>query len=282
MVLSQFESDLQKYADNIRLLLYKVIRKQLYDISEKERICIALSGGIDSIVVAHLIKQSCKNKLVAFTLHVDGNNSEERDIDHAIEVAKALSIEHKIIYVLPKQVIDAALPVMKMITPPGRNVRDFNIYSGIVTYLLGSEIKKEGIQICFGGEGFDELSGSYGPSGSFTKTHEEMTSIEMRNKLYANLTKNGYLDRTTKTLGAFEIEARSPFIDDEFKELMLNIPSEFFNQEHGKLPLIKAFSGEIAFDLTRKKVRAQVGSGVFDTLQRAGINQQKLEEMFTA
>lgn len=276
--LERFETELKEYGEKIRNTLCEAIKKQLIDIEPNEKIGIALSGGIDSIVVAHLLKKFKGDNITAFTLHTEGYKSEESDMEPATKTAQALFLDHKIVHVSPEEVINAVEPVAKLITPPGRKVHDFNVYSGVVTLLLAPEIKKAGIKTCFSGEGLDELAGSYGPSGSFQHSHDEMTTIEMREKLFNNLIQGGYLDRTTKTLGQYGIEARSPYVDEEFAKLMLSIPSEFFNQKDWKLPLITAFEKEVPISLRRPKVRAQVGSGVFQVLQEAGYDQKKLEE----
>lgn len=274
-----FETKLEKYGERIKNTLYEAIKKQLTDVEPSEKIGVALSGGIDSTIVAHLLKKLRGDNVIAFTLHAEGYESEESDLEPATKAAQALSLKHKIVNVSPKEIISSAEPVAKLITPPGRKVHDFNIYSGVVTHLLAPEIKKAGVRICFSGEGLDELAGSYGPSGSFQHSHENMTTSEMRKKLFNNLTQRGYLDRTTKTLGQYGIEARSPYLDEEFSKLMLSIPPEFFNQKDWKLPLIKAFEKEVPIPLGRPKVRAQVGSGIFKVLQEAGYNQEKLKEI---
>jgi asparagine synthetase B (glutamine-hydrolysing) len=273
--------ELQLLADKIRELLYEVIQEQLSELENESKLSIGLSGGIDSTVVAYLLKKFWKRDLEAFTVHVEGFNSDERDIDHATRVANHFNLKHTIINASKNEVLQSVEPVIKLIIPEGRNLHDYNVYSGIVTYLLGPVIKSAGINVCFGGEGFDELSGSYGPSGSFQKTHDEMATVSMRQKLYYNLTQNGYLDRTTNTLGHFGVSAQSPYINDKFRDLMLSIPDKYFTQTDWKLPLIAAFEKEIPVALLRrKKVRAQVGSGVFELLQTEGYNQEKLQNLY--
>lgn len=276
-----FETALEKHAEQIKTTLEEAMQRSLADIEPDQKIGIALSGGIDSTIVAHLLKKLGRDNIIAYTLHIEGHEETDRDLEPAIAVASALGIEHRIIRKKPADVENSVEPVAKLITPPERNVHDFNVYSGVVTDLLASEMKKDGIEICFSGEGVDELVGSYGPSGSFQKSHEEMTTIEMRQKLFKNLTERGYLDRTTKTLGQYDIDARSPYLDPEFSELMLKIPPEFFNQDNWKLPVARAFENELPIPLNRPKVRAQVGSGVFQVLQEAGYDQKKLEQIMT-
>jgi asparagine synthase (glutamine-hydrolysing) len=278
-----FEVALEKYAKGINKYLRKAMNKLVKDIEPAEKIGIALSGGLDSTIVSYLLQNIRNHDNISFSLHVEGYEAEERDLDMAINAAAALSLEHKIIVVSPGQVIQSVEPVVKLITQKGHKPHDYNVYSGVVTYLLGPEMKRIGIKKCFGGEGADELSGSYSPSGSFQIPHENMTTIEMRRKLFVNLVEHGYLDRTTKTLGIYGIDAPSPYLDKEFADFMLSIPPEFFNREHWKLPLIKAFEQELPIslrnNLLRPKVRAQVGSGVLNVLQKAGYDQNKLEEI---
>lgn len=277
-----FKSALEMHANNINKSLHKAMERQLQDIKPDEKIGIALSGGVDSTIVSYLLQNARKNN-VSFSLHVEGFEGEERDLDMAKNATAALSLEHKIVVVSPEQVIQAVEPVVKLITLPGHTPRDYNVYSGVVTYLLGPEMQRLGIKTCFGGEGADELCGSYSPSGSFQNSHEEMATIEMRKKLFTNLVRYGYLDRTTKTLGIYGIQAPSPYLDEDFADYMLTIPSEFFTRGHWKLPLVKAFENELPDtlikNLFRPKVRAQVGSGVFGVLQKEGYDQNKLEKM---
>lgn len=285
MMGSQNNSDaiLEEYARNINRILHKSMEELIKDIDLSETIGVALSGGLDSTIVSYLLQSKRKRNNIAFSLHVEGYEAEDRDLEMAKNAAETLSLEHKIVVVSPEQVIQSVEPVVKLITLPGHQPRDFNVCSGVVTYLLGPEIQRCGIKICFGGEGADELSGSYSPSGSFQISHEEMTTIEMRRKLIVNLVEHGYLDRTTKTLGIYGIDAPSPYLDKEFVDYMLTIPQEFFIRGHWKLPILKAFEREMPAalmkNLSRPKVRAQVGSGVLDVLQKAGYDQKKMEEI---
>ncbi len=278
-----FDEVLGKHARQIREKLQEAMRALLSNVDPSEKVGVALSGGVDSTIVAYLLQKS-RNNNIAFSLHVEGYEAEDRDIEMAKKAAIELSLDHRIMTVSPDQVIQAVEPVVKMITLPGHTPRDFNVYSGILTYLLGKEVKQAGVKKCFSGEGADELSGSYGPSGSFGIPHEEMVTIEMREKLFRNITEHGYLRRTDETLGAYGIEAVSPYLDRDFADVMLRIPPEFFSQDCWKLPLVKAFEHELPESLRdnlyRPKVRAQVGSGIFSMVQKAGYDQQKLEEIF--
>lgn len=77
-------------------LVEKFLQRELYE-TKREKVVIGLSGGLDSSVTACLAVRALSNRSVFSVILPDFPITPNSDVDHAIELANSLNLEHKTI-----------------------------------------------------------------------------------------------------------------------------------------------------------------------------------------
>ena len=205
--------------DAIRDALKDSVRRQLMsDVPYG----VLLSGGLDSSVISAIAEK--------FSEHRIEDNSQTRaywprlhsfavglkgapDLDKARKVAEHIgTVHHEINYTI-QEGLDAIRDVIYFIeTYDVTTVR-----ASTPMYLLARVIKSMGIKMVLSGEGADEVFGGYlyfHKAPSAKAFHEE--SVRKLSKLH-------YYDclRANKSLSAWGIEGRVPFLDKEFLDVAM-------------------------------------------------------------
>ena len=253
----------------IKTLLDKAVDNELIaDVP----VCTILSGGIDSVLITYLLKQKVKD-LRAYVVNL-GNSTGKDDLHYARVAAEWMDIpltEIKITKTaIAKKFRDsiwaAEMDSWTQITP------------AVAQLFLADKIHEDGYKVVFGGEGADELFGSY---GNIQKMYfKQDTNREARIGLIKNLHKNNLIRTNKAMMFGGTVELRTPFLDKEFAKYALSVVTidakhhkhtngftdiDWQNKSHMKYPLRKAFAGLIKSEdmpeelLFRKKETFQVG-----------------------
>lgn len=173
---------------------------------------VFLSGGLDSSIIAALMKCGCQN-LTSFAVGMAGS----ADLLYARQTAKMLGTRH-FEYVYTVQEMQAVLPTVIY------HLESFDpalVRSAIANYFL-ARLASEYVTVILAGEGADELFSGYHylkQISDIDRLHQELLEItaELHNR---NLQR---LDRMTMAHG---VEGRVPFLDRLFVEFALTIPIE--------------------------------------------------------
>lgn len=176
---------------------------------------VFLSGGLDSSLVAAIVAKKSVKKVHSFSIGLSGST----DLKYAKLVADHIGTIHHEVIVTEKEMLDAIPQVIKAI----ESYDTTTVRASTPMWLLSQYISKNSdIKVVFSGEGSDELCGGYlyfhkAPS---TKDFEQETR-----RLVANLS---YFDclRGDKSTAAHGLEIRVPFLDREFMEYYISIPTE--------------------------------------------------------
>jgi asparagine synthase (glutamine-hydrolysing) len=115
-------------------------------------VALALSGGLDSSVVAALAARD-NDKLIAFTFTT--GISQDPEVDHARMVCDRVGLQQRILKVRPSDLADLLENIAFHLEVPIANI---NI---IPTYLMYEAIRREGFKVILVGEGSDELFAGY-------------------------------------------------------------------------------------------------------------------------
>ena len=207
--------------DALRDALDNAVRRQLMsDVPYG----VLLSGGLDSSVISAVAK-----KYAARRIETDGRNSAwwpqlhsfavglkgAPDLIKAREVAKHIgTVHHEINYTI-EEGLDAVRDVIYYIeTYDVTTVR-----ASTPMYLLARVIKSMGIKMVLSGEGADEVFGGYlyfHKAPDARAFHEETVRKLSKLYMYDCL-------RANKSLSAWGVEGRVPFLDKEFLDVTMRL-----------------------------------------------------------
>lgn len=208
----------------LRKGLEKAVREQLMsDVPYG----VLLSGGLDSSVISAIAKRYAAHRvetdgkmaawwpqLHSFTIGLEG----APDLAKAREVADFIGTVHHEIHYTIQEGLDALRDVIYYIeTYDVTTVR-----ASTPMYLLARVIKSMGIKMVLSGEGADEIFGGYlyfHKAPDARAFHEEAVRKLSKLYLYDCL-------RANKSLAAWGVEGRVPFLDKEFLDVAMRLNPE--------------------------------------------------------
>lgn len=203
------------------------LRYSLERAVERQLMCdvpygVLLSGGLDSSIVSALAQRHSKNRvedgglspawwpqLHSFAIGLEGSP----DLAAARTAAKAIGTIHHELHFTLQEGIDALSDVIYHI----ESFDTTTVRASTPMFLLARRIKSMGIKMIFTGEGADEIFGGYlyfHKAPNAREFHEE--NVRKLDKLY----KYDCL-RANKSMAAWGLEARVPFLDREFLEVAM-------------------------------------------------------------
>ena len=256
----------------LRTALEEAVRRQLMsDVPYG----VLLSGGLDSSIISAVAKKYADRRiesggreeawwpqLHSFAVGLEGSP----DLAAARKVADHIGTVHHEIHYTIQEGLDAIRDVIYYIeTYDVTTVR-----ASTPMYLLARVIKSMGIKMVLSGEGADEIFGGYlyfHKAPDARAFHEETVRKLGRLHLYDCL-------RANKSLAAWGVEGRVPFLDKEFLDvaMRLNPAAKMVGQGRiEKWVLRKAFEDMLPAEIVwRQKEQFSDGVGYswIDTLKR--------------
>jgi asparagine synthase (glutamine-hydrolysing) len=205
------------------------IRKALEDAVHRQLMSdvpygVLLSGGLDSSVISAIAKKYAQRRietddtseawwpqLHSFAVGLDGSP----DLTAARKVADHIgTIHHEI-----KFTIQEGLDAIKDVIYQLETYDITTIRASTPMYLMARVIKSMGIKMVLSGEGADELFGGY------LYFHKAPNAREFHEETVRKLSKLHMYDclRANKSLAAWGIEGRVPFLDKEFMDVAMRI-----------------------------------------------------------
>lgn len=258
----------------------RVLRKALEDSVHRQLMSdvpygVLLSGGLDSSIISAVAKKFAPRRiesedtqeawwpqLHSFAVGLEGSP----DLAAAGKVAKHIGAVHHEIHFTIQEGLDALRDVIYHIeTYDVTTVR-----ASTPMYLLGRVIKSMGVKMVLSGEGSDELFGGYlyfhkapGPGEFHEETVRKLGKLHLYDCLRAN-----------KSLAAWGVEGRVPFLDKEFMDVAMRLnPADKMIKE-GKMEkwiLRKAFEDYLPQDVAwrqKEQFSDGVGYGWIDSLKK--------------
>ncbi|NJL54985.1 asparagine synthetase B, partial [bacterium] len=231
---------------------------------------VFLSGGLDSSIIAALVKQQIPD-LHSFSVGVE----DSKDRAYAWRVARHLGTQHHE-YIYTSEEMIAILPEVIYY------LESFDpalVRSAIANYFL-ARLASQYVKVILSGEGADELYSGYSYLKQFETPealHHELveTTAELHNR---NLQR---LDRMTMAHG---LEGRVPFLDRHFVEFSFTVPIEqklYGSQPVEKWILRKAFEDLLPSEVvwrTKQKFAEGAGSAhIFQQIASAEITDEQFQ-----
>ena len=185
---------------------------------------VLLSGGLDSSITSAIAKLYCEKRVETNdqksawwpTLHsfaVGLKNSP--DLYAAKNASKHIgTVHHEIVFT-----IQEGLDAIKDVIYHLETYDVTTIRASIPMYLMARVIKSMGIKMVISGEGADEIFGGY------LYFHKAPSAEEFHNETIRKLKKLHQYDclRANKSLAAWGIEGRVPFLDKEFLDVAMSL-----------------------------------------------------------
>jgi asparagine synthase (glutamine-hydrolysing) len=188
---------------------------------------VLLSGGLDSSLVSSIVTRHADKRVEdkmqspawwprihSFCIGLEG----APDLENARVVAEHLGTAHHEYNYTVQEGLDALSDVIYHI----ETYDVTTIRASTPMYLMARKIKAMGVKMVFTGEGADEIFGGYlyfhkapNPEEFFAETVRKVTKLNHYDCLRAN-----------KSMAAWGVEARVPFLDKAFLEIAMNIDPE--------------------------------------------------------
>lgn len=247
---------------------------------------VLLSGGLDSSIVSAIAKKYAARRvesndlqdawwpsLHSFAIGLKGSP----DLDAARKAADHIGTIHHEVYFTIQEGLDAIRDVIYHI----ETYDVTTIRASTPMYLLSRVIKSMGIKMVLSGEGADEIFGGYlyfHKAPNAKAFHEETVRKLNKLHLYDCL-------RANKSLAAWGVEGRVPFLDKEFMDVAMRLNPEDKRPKDGRIEkwvVRKAFEDILPESIAwRQKEQFSDGVGYnwIDTLKEitaAAVSDDKL------
>jgi len=251
---------------------------------------VLLSGGLDSSVTSALAKKFASKRiesddtqsawwpqLHSFSVGLEGSP----DLEAARKVSKHIgSIHHEV-----KFTIQEGLDAIRDVVYHLETYDITTIRASTPMFLMARTIKSLGIKMVLSGEGADELFGGY------LYFHKAPSAEEFHKETVRKLDKLHQYDclRANKSLAAWGIEGRVPFLDKEFIDVAMRInpKDKLINSERmEKWVVRKAFEDYLPESVAwRQKEQFSDGVGYnwIDTLKEvveAAVTDEQMENAY--
>lgn len=250
---------------------------------------VLLSGGLDSSVISAIAAKYARKRiesgdqqeawyprLHSFAVGLVGSP----DLAAASKVAQHLDTVHHEIHFTIEEGLDAIRDVIYHIeTYDVTSVR-----ASTPMYLMARVIKSMGIKMVLSGEGADEIFGGY------LYFHKAPSAEAFHKETIRKLSKLHLYDclRANKSLSAWGVEGRVPFLDKEFLDVAMRINPDEKMVKNGRIEkwvVRKAFESYLPKEIVwRQKEQFSDGVGYswIDTLKKVASERVTDEQMTSA
>ena len=257
----EFENPVQG-ARVVRDLLTSAVEREMADGAVGG---IALSGGLDSSIIAAIAKQFNPH-LTLFSSTIARYPSP--DIEYAKRMAQFLGLEHRITEITDEEIADAIPEAIWYLES-----FDEDCVSGFIANYFTSRLVSQETNCTLVGEGGDELFGGY-----FAELPDlpEDRRAEL-SEMLVGIAYNTALRRLDRGWLAHSVDYRTPFLDPAVIAFSKKIPDAYkFYQGQGggrgveKWILREAFADTLPEEIrTRTKMRFARGVGIDDLMDEA-------------
>lgn len=249
---------------------------------------VLLSGGLDSSITSALAKKFAGKRveegdqneawwpqLHSFVIGLEGSP----DLIAAKKVAEHIGTVHHEIHYTIQEGLDAIRDVIYHV----ETYDVTTIRASTPMYLLSRVIKSMGIKMVLTGEGADEIFGGY------LYFHKAPNAKEFHEESLRKVSKLNLYDcqRANKSLAAWGVEGRVPFLDKEFMDIAMRLnPIDKMSGSNGKMEkwvVRKAFEDYLPESVAwrqKEQFSDGVGYGWIDTLK--AVAEEKVSDEMMA
>ena len=218
-------------------------------VTECKSTWIALSGGLDSSILAHLLKDQKIQAMTIITKDFLGT-----DLTYAQIIAKHTKLPLSLLQVSLEEILDSITETIRILG----NFNDIEIRNSIVPYIYLNSLKEKGINSVITGDGADEVFAGY--NFLLKKSEGELAEELERIKRIMHFPSKDI----AKSLG---MTVETPFLNKDVVKFSNKIPISMKinvreNIKFGKWILRETFEKDLPENIIwRKKSPMQDGSG---------------------
>jgi len=261
--------DIKETAQTVRKLVIEAVEKRMKGVRG-----VALSGGVDSSIVAGIAKQ-INPDIHLFTVTVD--SAPGPDLKNAELMAKYLGLEHHI-YRITDEDIASLIPEAIWYLESF----DEDCISGILSNYYASRLAKEYTDAVLVGEGADELFGGYRMVLKSPNVKSDEHRVQLAQKLL-DISYNTALRRLDRGWMANGVIYETPFLDAKVVAYSQIIPMDwkiYGEKQTEKFILREAFRDMLPEQIAnREKLRFAMGTGMDDVMDAVCTNVVNPEEL---
>ena len=209
--------NLQRSVTDQKMILHNVYRHleeaviKRVENTEREVACL-LSGGLDSSLVAALVKRHYKGDLHTWSIGMEGSE----DLKNAKLVAEHIGSIHHSIVVSEEEFLSYIPEVIRTI----ESYDTTTVRASVGNWLICKHIKEQSnAKVIFNGDGADEVMGGY------MYFYMAPNALEFDKECVRLLKDICYFDvlRSDRSISSHGLEARTPFLDRQFVANYLSI-----------------------------------------------------------
>ena len=248
--------DVKAAAVTLKGLVVEAVKKRMGGVR-----AVALSGGLDSSIVATIAKQFNPN-LVLFTATID--SAPGPDLENAELMADFLGLEHHVYRITDSDIVDFIPEAIWYLES-----FDEDCISGIISNYYVSKAAKPYTDAILVGEGADELFGGY----RMVLKSPNVTSDEHREQLAKRLVEISYntaLRRLDRGWMANAVVYQTPYLDSKVVAFSQKVPMKwkiYGEAQVEKFILREAFRDDLPEKIAnREKLRFAMGVGTDDVM----------------
>lgn len=232
-------------------LTQAVIKRLMSDVP----LGVFLSGGLDSSLIAAIVRQHVSGDLHSFSVGLEGS----ADLQNARRMAEYIGTVHHERVLAPDEIIEALPYVIDGL----ESCDPALVRSSIPTYFV-SEMASQHVKVVLSGEGADELFAGYHYLAEFGQD----LAAELRAITFG--LHNSNLQRVDRMTMAHGLEGRVPFLDTMMIDLASRIDPALKRRDgEGKWILRKMAERYLPMDIVwRTKEKFAIGTGVGPLLER--------------
>jgi asparagine synthase (glutamine-hydrolysing) len=239
-----------KAVKGLRAALEAAVEKRM--LTERPVACL-LSGGLDSSLISSLVAKKLRElelpPLKTFSIGMAGST----DVAYARKVAEFIKSDHTEIVLTPDDFFNAIPHVIHDI----ESFDTTSVRASVGNWLVSKYIREHSdCKVVFNGDGSDEIFGSY------MYFYNAPNNFEFEKECSLLLKDIHYFDvlRSDRSISSHGLEPRTPFLDRQFVQVALSLPTVFRRPFKGGAPekniLREAFNDEMTLPdevLWRKK-----------------------------
>ncbi len=208
------------------------------------RVGLLFSGGVDSTLIAFLLKRFGVPFTCITVGFQDGRSKEPEDITESRRIAKEIGFDHVVVLLDLERMHCLVKKIISILGPELTNI--VNVGVGSVEVAAIEKGNALGIDHFFGGLGSEELFAGYDrheralESGGLAALHEECLA-GLQGMYRRDLLREAAIAK------ALDVTVATPFLDEELTRFSLAIPTEY------KINMMMTFTGRARGDIPDKR-----------------------------